>query len=112
MSTMLPLGSRRTKAIRLANLTMLINTYGIDRKPAEHLQKLARSLRNSNEKECNYGLTPRQAARARNLWIQAQAIAGHFNLHVREQGDPRGWPIEISKAPMEDSRQYDQVCPL
>ena len=109
---MLPLGSRRTKAIRLANLTMLINTYGIDRKPAEHLQKLARSLNKSHEKECNYGLTPRQKIRARNLWIQVEAIAGHDYLYVREQGDARGWPIDISKTPMDESTLYHQVCPL
>ena len=109
---MLPLGSRRTKAIRLDNLTMLINTYGIDRIPAEHLQKLARSLHKSNEKECNDGLTPAQWKRAETLWIQVEAIAGHFSLHVRAQGDPRGWPIDISKTPMDESTLYHQVCPL
>ena len=109
----------KREAIRAANLTMLVNTYGIDQKPAEHLQKLARSLHKSHEKECNYGLTPRQKIRERNLWIQVEAIidkvgpgAGHDYLYVREQGDARGWPIDISKTPMDDSRQYDQVCPL
>ena len=98
------------KAMRLANLTMLVETYGLHSSHAQHLQKLARLLHKSHEKECNYGLTPRQKIRARNLWIQVEAIGR--DLYVRAQGDPRGWPIDISKTPMDDSRQYDQACPL
>jgi hypothetical protein len=31
---------------------------------------------------------------------------------IREQRDPRGWPLDISLEPMNDSTQYDQVCPF
>ena len=102
----------KREAIRAANLTMLVNTYGLHPSHAQHLQKLARSLHKSNEKECNDGLTPAQWKRAETLWIQVEAIAGHFSLHVRAQGDPRGWPIDISKTPMDESTLYHQVCPL
>jgi len=111
--------NKQENVMRAANLTMLINTYGLHPSHAQHLQKLARSLHKSHEKECNYGLTPRQKIRERNLWIQVEAIidkvgpgAGHDYLYVREQGDARGWPIDISKTPMDESTLYHQVCPL
>ena len=31
---------------------------------------------------------------------------------IREQRDPRGWPLEVSLEPMTDSQTYDYVCPF
>ena len=100
--------------IKQENLSMLVNTLGIDLMPAMQLQKLAKSLHRSHENECNYGLTPRQETRERNIMVQIESIAGHFDLYVAEQGDPRGWPIIISPEPVrEDGRGPEQrVCPF
>ena len=100
--------------IKNENLSMLINKFGIDMFAAKQLQKLAKSLHRSHENECNYGLTPRQETRERNLWKNVEAIAERFSFCAQEQGDPRGWPIMLDGAPIQENlgSSYDRVCPF
>jgi hypothetical protein len=95
------------------NLSLIINGYQVDLMDGFRLQKLAKSLHRSYENECNYGLTPRQETRERNLWEQVEALASTYGIYVQEQGDPRGWPIIMSKTPIDESRgsSCDRVCP-
>jgi len=105
----------RTKTqVRQENVTTLVNDLSIDLTDAFQLQRLAKSLHRSYENECNYGLTPRQETRERNLWAQVEEIAAKYSLHVQEQGDPRGWPIIIDREPIDEQRtsSYERVCPF
>jgi len=99
-------------SIKRENQSRLCN-LGIDLMDVFTLQRLGRSLHRSHENDCNYGLTPRQETRERNLWLRVQALADRYGLYVQEQGDPRGWPIIIAKEPIDESKgsQYDRVCP-
>jgi len=101
-------------SIKRYNLSRIVNEYQIDLMDGFRLQNLARSLHHSYENECNYGLTQRQETRERNLWAQVETLATKYGVYVQEQGDPRGWPILISKEPIEESKgsQYDRVCPF
>ena len=94
---------------KIENHAMLITQYNLTSNNALELQKVAKSLHRLNENACNYGLTDRQETRQGNLYRKATEIFPHF---IREQRDPRGWPLDISLEPMNDSTQYDQVCPF
>tara|TARA_R100000306_G_C4289076_1_gene99094 strand:+ start:249 stop:596 length:348 start_codon:yes stop_codon:yes gene_type:complete len=107
---------------KIENHAMLITKYNLTSKNALELQKVAKSLHRLNENACNYGLTERQESRERNLFTKVQELflSGEAipyetlspTLFIREQGDPRGWPLEISLEPMTDSQTYDYVCPF
>jgi len=100
-------------SIKRYNLSRLVTEYQIDPIHAFRLQQLAKSLHRYHEHDCNYGLTGRQEKRERHTWAQVETIARYYNLCVQEQGDPRGWPIIISKQSIEQSRSdYDRVCPF
>ena len=107
---------------KIKNHAMLITKYNLTTKNALELQKVAKSLHRLNENACNYGLTDRQETRQRNLFTKAKELIlsgeaipyttlqpTHF---IREQRDPRGWPLEVSLEPMTDSQTYDYVCPF
>ena len=107
---------------KIENHAMLITKYNLTSNNALELQKVAKSLHRLNENYCNYGLTDRQETRQRNLFIKAGdlILSGEATpyttlqpIHfIREQRDPRGWPLEISLEPMTDSQTYDYVCPF
>ena len=59
------------------------------------LQKIAKALQRSHENDCNYGLTPRQETRERNLMKKAQEIAERLGFNAYEQGDPRGCSLYL-----------------
>jgi hypothetical protein len=94
---------------KIKNHAMLITKYNLTTGNALELQKVAKSLHRLNENACNYGLTDRQETRQRNLFTKAEEIVG---VYIREQRDPRGWPLEVSLEPMTDSQTYDYVCPF
>jgi len=95
--------------IKAQNLVLLVTKYNLSTGEALELQKVAGSLHRLNENACNYGLTDRQETRQHNLFTKAKEIIG---VYIREQRDPRGWPLEISTEPMTDSQTYDYVCPF
>ena len=95
--------------IKAKNLVLLVTKYNLSTGEALELQKTAGSLHRLYENACNYGLTDRQETRQHNLYRKATEIFPHF---IREQRDPRGWPLDISLEPHNDSTQYDQVCPF
>ena len=101
---------------KIENHAMLITKYNLTSKNALELQKVAKSLHRLNENACNYGLTDRQETRQLNLWYSATELFNHTIVfaseYIREQRDPRGWPLEISLEPMTDSQTYDYVCPF
>ena len=107
---------------KIENHAMLITKYNLTSNNALELQKVAKSLHRLNENACNYGLTDRQETRQRNLFIKAGdlILSGEATpyatlqpIHfIREQRDPRGWPLEVSLEPMTDSQTYDYVCPF
>ena len=124
---------------KIENHAMLITKYNLTSKNALELQKVAKSLHRLNENYCNYGLTDRQETRQRNLFAKTKDLilsGGAYpklyanvpyvcpfdlrhGIHtfntsqfIREQRDPRGWPLEISLEPMTDSQTYDYVCPF
>ena len=107
---------------KIENHAMLITKYNLTSNNALELQKVAKSLHRLNENACNYGLTDRQETRQRNLFIKAGDLilsgeaTPYATLHpihfIREQRDPRGWPLEVSLEPMTDSQTYDYVCPF
>ena len=107
---------------KIENHAMLITKYNLTSNNALELQKVAKSLHRLNENACNYGLTDRQETRQRNLFTKAidilsqpwhEKLASKMDgIHIREQRDPRGWPLEISLEPMTDSQTYDYVCPF
>lgn len=101
------------KDIKSRNLFELFTKFDLGFNDAHALQRLARSLHRSYENDCSYGLTERQEKRERKLWSQVQAIADDNGIYVREQGDPRGWPIIISKNPIHEADTFslDRVCP-
>ena len=94
---------------KIQNHALLITKYNLTTGNALELQKVAKSLHRLNENACNYGLTDRQETRQHNLYRKATEIFPHF---IKEQRDPRGWPLDISLEPHNDSTQYDQVCPF
>ena len=108
--------------IKAENLVLLVTRYNLSTGDALELQKVAKSLHRLNENACNYGLTDRQETRLRNLFIKAGdlILSGEATpyttlqpIHfIREQRDPRGWPLEVSLEPMTDSQTYDYVCPF
>jgi hypothetical protein len=108
-----PIGDTMTKQqqrIKAQNLVLLATKYNLSTGEALELQKTAKSLHRLNENACNYGgLTDRQETRQHNLFTKAKEIIG---VYIREQRDPRGWPLEISTEPMTDSQTYDYVCPF
>ena len=116
--------------IKAENLVLLVTRYNLSTGAALELQKVAKSLHRLNENACNYGLTDRQETRQHNLYRKATELVSsgdamkslgfddddyeileptHF---IREQRDPRGWPLEVSLEPMTDSQTYDYVCPF
>jgi len=103
---------------KIENHAMLITKYNLTSNNALELQKVAKSLHRLNENACNYGLTDRQETRQRNLFTKAIDILSQpfecasVFIHIREQRDPRGWPLEVSLEPMTDSQTYDYVCPF
>ena len=104
--------------IKTKNLVMLITKYNLSTGEALELQKVAGSLHRLNENACNYGLTDRQETRQGNLYRKAVDLAygdagrAGNGFFIKEQRDPRGWPLDISLEPHNDSTQYDQVCPF
>jgi len=107
--------------IKTKNLVMLITKYNLSTGEALELQKVAGSLHRLNENACNYGLTDRQETRQHNLYRKAVDLAygdagragrAGNGFFIKEQRDPRGWPLDISLEPHNDSTQYDQVCPF
>ena len=116
--------------IKAENLVLLVTKYNLNTGNALELQKVAKSLHRLNENACNHGLTERQETRQHNLFTKAKELISsgdsmkslgfdddgyeisaptHF---IREQRDPRGWPLEVSTEPMTDSQTYDYVCPF
>ena len=95
---------------KIENHAMLITQYNLTSNNALELQKVAKSLHRLNENACNYGLTDRQETRQRNLFNKAKSYLRF--VYIREQRDPRGWPLEVSLEPMTDSQTYDYVCPF
>ena len=104
--------------IKAQNLVLLVTKYNLSTGEALELQKVAGSLHRLNENACNYGLTDRQETRQHNLYRKAVDLAygdagrAGNGFFIREQRDPRGWPLDISLEPHNDSTQYDQVCPF
>ena len=107
--------------IKAENLVLLVTKYNLNTGNALELQKVAKSLHRLNENACNHGLTERQETRQHNLFTKARsylpATALMFTsslpfVYIREQRDPRGWPLEVSLEPMTDSQTYDYVCPF
>ena len=114
---------------KIQNHALLITKYNLTTGNALELQKVAKSLHRLNENACNYGLTDRQETRQCNLFTKATDLilsgAAYPKLYanvpydtqttarfIREQRDPRGWPLEVSMEPMTDSQTYDYVCPF
>ena len=113
---------------KIQNHALLITKYNLTTGNALELQKVAKSLHRLNENACNYGLTDRQESRQRNLFTKATDLILSGNAYpklyanvsyqllglpiIREQRDPRGWPLEVSLEPMTDSQTYDYVCPF
>ena len=102
---------------KIQNHALLITKYNLTTGNALELQKVAKSLHRLNENACNYGLTDRQETRQRNLFNKAKDLFNHTPIlytdgYIREQRDPRGWPLEVSLEPMTDSQTYDYVCPF
>ena len=95
--------------IKAKNLVHLVIQYNLCTDDALELQRVAKSLHRLNENACHYVLTERQETRQHNLFTKAKEIIG---VYIREQSDPRGWPLEISTEPMTDSQTYDYVCPF
>ena len=104
--------------IKAKNLVLLVTKYNLSTGEALELQKVAGSLHRLNENACNYGLTDRQETRQHNLYRKAVDLAygdagrAGNGFFIKEQRDPRGWPLDISLEPHNDSTQYDQVCPF
>ena len=96
--------------IKAENLVLLVTRYNLSTGDALELQKVAKSLHRLNENACNHGLTERQETRQHNLFTKAKSYLRF--VYIREQRDPRGWPLEISTEPMTDSQTYDYVCPF
>ena len=94
---------------KIENYSMLTRKYNLGTLEVLELQKVAKSMHRLNENACNYGLTERQETRQRNLFNKAKETIG---VYIREQRDPRGWPLEISLEPMTDFQTYDYVCPF
>jgi len=122
--------NKQQQRIKAENLVLLVTKYNLNTGNALELQKVAKSLHRLNENACNYGLTERQETRQHNLFTKAKELISsgdsmkslgfdddgyeisaptHF---IREQRDPRGWPLEVSLKPMTDSQTYDYVCPF
>ena len=101
--------TKQQQLIKAKNLVHLVIQYNLCTDDALELQRVAKSLHRLNENACNYVLTERQETRQHNLFTKAKEIIG---VYIREQRDPRGWPLEISTAPMTDSQTYDYVCPF
>ena len=102
--------TKQQQRIKAQNLVLLVTKYNLSTGEALELQKTAKSLHRLNENACNYGgLTDRQETRQHNLYRKATEIFPHF---IKEQRDPRGWPLEVSTEPMTDSQTYDYVCPF
>ena len=101
--------TKQQQRIKAENLALLVTKYNLNTGNALELQKVAKSLHRLNENACNHGLTDRQETRQHNLFTKAKEIIG---VYIREQRDPRGWPLEISTEPMTDSQTYDYVCPF
>lgn len=60
------------------------------------LMKLARSYQRLQEADCNYGLSPRQQTRERNIEKRIRAIVERLGLSgVKFSGDPRGYTVKI-----------------
>ena len=107
---------------KIQNHALLITKYNLTTGNALELQKVAKSLHRLNENACNYGLTDRQETRQCNLFTTAKdlILSGEAipyetlkpTRFIREQRDPRGWPLEVSLEPMTDSQTYDYVCPF
>ena len=108
--------------IKAENLVLLVTKYNLNTGNALELQKVAKSLHRLNENACNHGLTERQETRQHNLFTKAKELilSGEATPYttlqptrfIREQRDPRGWPLEVSLEPMTDSQTYDYVCPF
>jgi hypothetical protein len=104
--------------IKAKNLVLLVTKYNLSTGEALELQKTAGSLHRLYEAACNYELTPRQETRQHNLYRKAVDLAyggagrAGNGFFIKEQRDPRGWPLDISLEPHNDSTQYDQVCPF
>ena len=110
--------TKQQQRIKAENLVLLVPKYNLSTGDALELQKVAKSLHRLNENACNYGLTDRQETRQHNLYRKAVDLAygdagrAGNGFFIKEQRDPRGWPLDISLEPMNDSTQYDQVCPF
>ena len=61
----------------------------------EALRKISRSLHHLAEVSCNYGLTPRQETREKNLLKKAETLAAEIGLKIYHQGDPRGCALYL-----------------
>jgi hypothetical protein len=72
------------------------------------LQKIAKSLHHLDECSCNYGLTPRQETREKNLEAKAQQLASEFSLVVYHQSDPRGCSLYLLDS-VEDKNNYSTL---
>ncbi len=59
------------------------------------LVKLGRSHRRLQEADCNYGLTPRQQARERNIEEQIRQLCQPHGITPVFQGDPRGTTVKL-----------------
>ena len=86
-------GKRQVVAENAAELAGL----GLRPQQVAALQKLARQLQRYHVDSCNYGLSPQQERNEAAREREVTAIRESAGIHVRVQGDPRGWPILVSR---------------
>lgn len=89
--------------IKITNVRELKQTLYI----IEDLQKISKRLHTQDENACNYGLTPRQETRVKNLKQKAQELAQKLGLHAYHQGDPRGCSLYL----VENTKDIEQYYP-
>lgn len=61
----------------------------------DRVWSLSRSYARLQEAECNYGLTPRQESRQKNIEQEISGICEELGFRVRFDGDPRGYTVRI-----------------
>jgi|SRR5882724_140579 len=80
-----------TRVEREAKADMKDHAYGY----AERICKLSRSHGRLQESACNYGLTPRQESRERNIESEITKLASELGFGVEFSGDPRGYTVKL-----------------
>jgi len=89
------------------NITELRQAWEI----LQRLEKIAYQLHHQDENACNFGLTPRQQTKVKNLEEDAEILAQELGLHAYHQGDPRGATLYlIESLEKAEINYYSGLC--